>query len=106
MRCARIADAARPRIARDAVRDRVLDDRLQHERGNARRQRIGVGVDVDVQAIGEADALDLQVAFDELQLVGERRLLPAGLVEAGSEDVAQQPDDAHDRGLVAFHRQH
>ena len=69
-------DAARPRIVRDAVGDRVLDDRLQHQRGNARAQRVGVGVDVDGQPIGEADALDLEIALDELQLVGERPSWP------------------------------
>ena len=51
--------------------DGVLDQRLEHQGGDKGRQGFRLGVDLDLQAIGEADLLDFQVAPDELKFLGD-----------------------------------
>jgi len=57
-----------------------------------------------LQAIGEADALNLQVALDQLQFVGEREM-PLALLEQRAQQLAEPGNQADDPGGVAGARQ-
>src|SRR5437899_1618838 len=67
-------DAGRARRL-DPVIDRVLEQRLQHERRNERVARHAVQMPLDLQAISEAQFFERQVLTAELDLVRERREL-------------------------------
>jgi hypothetical protein len=64
-------DAAR-RQFRDAVLDRVVDERLDEHRRNPRRQCGVLDVALDVQPLLEADPLELEVLVDHAQLLAKR----------------------------------
>ncbi len=65
----------------NAVADRVLEQRLQDEGRHERPQRERLDVDDHVQPILIADLLQLHIAIDEGQLLLERDLLLAGMIE-------------------------
>ena len=61
--------------ATDAVFDRVLDERLEHEGRNGDRvQRLRNG-DLRAEPVGEAQPLDLQIPVDERQFLAQRHFV-------------------------------
>ncbi|TXI25741.1 MAG: histidine kinase, partial [Roseateles sp.] len=60
-----------------AVLDRVLHQRGQHQRGQARAQRRGWRIDREAQALAHAHLQDGQVVAHQLQLLGQCGLLAA-----------------------------
>src|SRR4051812_18904515 len=73
----------------NAVTDRVLDERLQHEIRHERISRVGVDPEVDRQPILETDLLDLDVVREQLELLGERDLLLARAAERHAQQLTQ-----------------
>jgi len=71
-------DPSRSDATRDAMTDRVLDERLEDERRHGSVERLAGDVDAIGKAVGEADALDLQIRFDELQLLAQRNFVLRG----------------------------
>ena len=61
-------DVAGTGLLRDAVLDRVLDQRLQEQRGQQRVERLRLDVETDDEPIGESRLLDFQVLRQELEL--------------------------------------
>ena len=61
--------------------DRVLHDGLQQETGHIGLERIGRDHELDGQAVAEANALDLQIFFNEGELIAE---LGEGLAGVGA----------------------
>ena len=90
-----------------AVLDRVLDERLDEERRQAHRERLGRGVDLNLELRAKARLLERQVALDVLELLGERDELawacerPAAVVRKGEDQLAGPvwvgADEAGDR---------
>ena len=81
-----------PACWRDAVLDRILDQRLEDERRHpdvAQRRR---HVDRTRRRCLEARALDIQVRLDEVDLPAER-----GELAFGAQDAAQQRGEPHQR---------
>ena len=68
------ADAHRAAAAlgREAVHDRVLDQRLHREHRHQREPRARIDVERDVQPLAEARVLEAQVLLDVLELFVER----------------------------------
>ena len=62
----------------------VLDQRLDDQQGNAGIGDVGRHRQRHIEAIGEARALDLEVAFDDGELIAQ-----AGRLVADVEDVAK-----------------
>ena len=76
-----------------AVIDRVLDQRLQQEARQRQIARQIVGLDIDVQAIAEAQLFDAQVVIHQVELFAERaRCLAAA--ERGAEKIGEILDRA------------
>ena len=93
-----------PGLLRDAVLDRVLDERLQQQVRHQRVERVGLDVEADDEAIGEARLLDLEVLCEEVELGLERDFLLAELLERQAQQVAQ-PHQRPVGGLdVAVHQ--
>ena len=82
-----ISDPSRTRGARPC-RTRVLHERLDDEQRHAGIGDVGREVDGDLEPIGEARALNLEVALDDLQLLAQRRVTIAG-VEHVAEQIAE-----------------
>ena len=61
----------------DAVRDGILDERLQEQRRNAAAGCAVVHVAFDLKALAEAHLLDPEEAIGQRELVGERNLIAA-----------------------------
>ena len=79
-------------LGRQAVLDRVLDERLQQ---HARDHDVeGVGVDrfLDLQLGAEAHRLDVQVLVDRLELLPQRHE-----VLLAAQQAAEQPRELHDQ---------
>ena len=66
---ARILDqaVAGPRVGRDAVPDRVFDQRLQHRFGTCASQCFGRDVDVGPAAVAEPRLLDFKVPSQDVE---------------------------------------
>ena len=78
-------DRARTDLAREAVLDRVLDQRLQDHAGDDEIERVGVDVLDHFQLGTEANDLDVQVFVDRFELFTQRHemlVTPAVDVEA------------------------
>src|SRR5262249_13217957 len=86
------ADAA---LARQAVLDGVLDQRLQDEVRDELAKAAGVDVGLHAQALVEAGALDVEVRTRHLEFLGQRYELLLGSME----DVAEDLGEALDAGL-------
>ena len=84
--------------------DRVLDERLQDEVRHERVERLGLDVEADNQAVGEARLLDLDVLREEVQFRLQWDFLLADVLERQPQQIAQ----THERpvgGLdVAVHQ--
>src|SRR5690606_12446845 len=88
--------------AADAVLDGVLDERLEDQVRHERVERAGLDLLGHVERALEADALDVQVVAEEVELVAERDLGGGGLVEGAAQERAQAGDDAADAGGIAL----
>src|SRR3954447_7433414 len=64
-------DGDRLAALRNAIFDRILDDRLQQQRGQARLFQFCRHVDLDCQAIGEPSHFDIEVEPLEVYLLGQ-----------------------------------
>jgi hypothetical protein len=84
---------------RDAVVDRVLDDRLQTEVRDARAPHRRIDVVFDAQPVTKPHLLDGQVVLQQRELFGERHLLPPRPLDGAAQELAQRPD--HARGIIA-----
>src|SRR6185436_13745756 len=86
----------------ESVLDRVLDQRLDEQRGYERALRLRRHVPFHAQPVREADALEPEVALDQLQLLAERDLVPAGRGERRAQQVAEVTDrPVHGRAIAA-----
>ena len=87
-----------------AVLDRVLDERLQQERGQQRIERLGFDVEPHDQSIGESRLLDFEVLREEIELRLQRAFVLAQVLERHAEQIAE----AHQRAIrgvdVAMHQ--
>ncbi len=63
-----------PRL--DAMIDRVLDQRLQHERRHQGIARHPLGAPFDLQPLAEPELLQAQILAAQFQFARERRELP------------------------------
>src|SRR5206468_2677653 len=87
----RNCDVPRPHLGRDPVLDRVLDQRLDGERGNTDLFAARLDLPVHAQTRTQSKLLHLQVALDLGDLVTEtERRCPAGLQNVTHE--LAQPD--------------
>jgi hypothetical protein len=89
------AEPQHPRrgIARDAVLHGVLRQRLEHQAGHQRREAFGRDVILDLQPVLEADALDLEVAADEIQFALERVHRLLAVLQRAAQELAEAGDD-------------
>ncbi len=85
-------------MARQAVDHGVLDQRLQNQARHPHGRNFRRVGQLDIQAIGEAPLLQLQVQPCELQLIGQ----PREIALAGIEQPAQQIGELHHHGLRGF----
>jgi hypothetical protein len=63
-------EAASARLARDAVAECVFDQRLQQKRGNLAGFRLGRDADAHIEAVTEAELLQVDVASHQPDLRG------------------------------------
>src|SRR5687768_13693292 len=82
-------DPSRSDAPRDAMTDRILDERLEDERRHGSVECLARDVDAIGKSVGEADTLDLEIRFDELQLLAQRNFVLRGAVERLPEQGAQ-----------------
>jgi len=73
----------------DAMSDRVLHERLQHEIRHECISRVGIDPEVHRQPILKSDLLDLNVVREQLELFGERDLLLACAAERHPQQLTQ-----------------
>jgi hypothetical protein len=76
------------------VAEGVFDDGLEDEVGDGRVEGARIYVHPGGEAVAEADALDFEVAGEELQLLLERDFLRAGVLQGEAEEVAEPRDHA------------
>ena len=88
----------------EPVAQRVLDERLHDEQRHARARHARIHVDRRLQPVGETNALDVQIALDELQLVGQRQVA-VPLREQRPQQLAEAGDQPHDTGGIAGARE-
>ena len=82
----------------DAVFDGVFDHGLQDERGDLGEEEFAGNVDGALEALDEADLLDVEILSRELQFFSERDLLAIGVFEDAAHEVAELDD--HGYGCV------
>ena len=70
------------------VMDRVLDERLQHERREHDAQHLGGDPQGDVESVAEARPLQVEVGVDQADLFGHRHELPVA-AEAVADEVGE-----------------
>ena len=93
-----------PDLPRDAVLDRVLDERLQQQRRYQRVECLGLDVVADHQTVGEACAFDLEVLAEKVELGVERDFLFAEPLEREPQQVAEPHQRAIGGVDVAVHQ--
>src|ERR1043166_4042064 len=76
------------RLGRDAVLDGVFDQWLNRENRNRNRERLRFNVDFNTQLFAQAETLDFQVRFHDVQLFLERQERLPGFEEI-AENVRQ-----------------
>jgi len=79
---------------RDAVADRILDQRLQHEVGHDAVQQVGAGLHRQAQAFAEPRLFDLEVGVQQGQFLGQRMLVAAVVGESGAQEVGHAAEHA------------
>src|SRR6266568_4897317 len=87
-------DPAAGGSGRDAVPQRILDERLEDEVGHAGVERFVVHCEHYLETVAEADLLDLQVAPQERELLPEGNHLRRDVVEHRPQQVSEARDDA------------
>ena len=94
-------DGDRPALLarRDGVLHRVLDERLQQQRGHERGFRPLVDVELEPQAVAEAQLLDAEVEIQRVELLAQRHFLHRVLVERVAQELGQ-PRDGEVGGAV------
>ncbi len=93
-------DPSRAGQRRDAVADGVLDQRLQQQARHLGCQGFVVDGVVDRQAVAEPDALDVEIAFDQVDLFVQRHERLAAGVEGEAQQIAQTGEHGACRGGV------
>ena len=83
---------------RNPIFDRILDDRLKDQRGQAGLLEIVGNVDLDLQAVGEAGLLDVEIETLELDLLGQGDVGAGVERKAGAEEGRQR--EQHGLGAV------
>jgi len=86
----------------DAVLNGVFDHGLEDERGDLGGVEVGGDVYGELEAVGEADLLDVEVGLGEGELLFEGDLLAGGLVEHVTEEVAEAGDHGEGGFFAAF----
>ena len=76
-------------VLADAVPDRVLHDRLQHQAGHGRVQHVGRDMDARGQAVTEASPLDAQVQLQQFQFAAQRDFLAVVVLQERAQQFAQ-----------------
>lgn len=71
----------------NAVADRILDQRLQHQVGHDGVQQVGAGLHRQAQALAEPGLLDLEVGIEQGQFLGQRMLVAAVVRQGGAQEV-------------------
>ena len=74
--------------------DRILHQRLQYQIRHPGIEQLRIDADLDDQAITESNFLDLDIAIEELQLLLQRNLLHADVLERVPEQIAQSSQHA------------
>src|SRR5205807_4057 len=82
-------DAAGNRTWRDAVSNRVLDQRLEEQVRDERDARVRGDVELHRESVLESDALDLEIVAEDLELAREGNLLFGDAVERRAQQLAQ-----------------
>src|SRR4029450_1580822 len=91
---------AAPRLWCNPMADGVLDERLQQQRRHRHRERGLVHVPADVESIGEALALKIDVAAHEVDFGRERHQMIARAVHRGAHQLAQAQQHLESSGVV------
>ncbi len=91
---------------RDAVAERVLDERLQDEVRYHRLRHVLVHCPPDAQPVGEAHLFDLEILAREQQLLRQRDFVNVPRLEHASEHVAQARDQLHRDVRLSLPHQH
>src|SRR5262249_41674287 len=89
--------------ARDAVLDRVLDERLQDHPRHFAVERVGFDRHADSETILEARLFDVEVLLQELGLFLQRHLRLAAAIERDAEQIAQPADHSVGGIRIAVH---
>src|SRR5205085_9623784 len=84
-------------LVREAVLDRILDERLQHHARDDQIEHRGVDLLVDPKLRSEANALDVEILIHRLELFAQRHEM---LLAA--EEPPQQPGQLHDQRPSGF----
>ena len=79
-------DHAGQRPPGDPVTNGILDQRLDEQIGNKTVERVGRCGNADGESIGEAERLDREIALEEVDLLTQRHLVAAGLVEREAQE--------------------
>src|SRR5690242_19292264 len=73
----------------EPVAQRVLDERLQHQRRDARIEHFGIDVERDRSAITKPQTHDLEVALQEIDLLAKLGLLYADAAQGHAKQIAE-----------------
>src|SRR5262249_6553774 len=100
-------DRQQPRLAgwRDAVTDRILNQRLQHQMRNQTIRDRRIYIDPDLEAITQPELLDLQVLLGEMQFFTEGDLMRGLRLQRGAQKVGQPRDHRGGRFALALQNQ-
>src|SRR5207253_9994553 len=82
----------------DAIFDRILDDRLQQQRRQARLLEVLGHVDLDMKAVGETRFLDVEIKTLEVDLLGQGDVCAWVERQARAEEGRKR--EQHARGAV------
>ena len=96
---AMIGDRTALLARRYRVLHRVLDQRLQEQRGHERRLGSLVDVELEPQPVAEPQLLDAEVEVERVELLAQRDLLHRILVERIAQEL-RQPRDREVRGAI------
>ncbi len=84
--------------------DGVFDERLQHQVGDQRIERVRLHVEHYGQTIPEPGLFDLQILREEIELLLQRDLLDADVLERDAQQIAQLGDHVVGGIDVAVHQ--
>ena len=84
---------------RNAMSQRVFRQRLENQIRHQCRRRRWIDVEFDPESIGKPRLLNTQVQLNEVELLPQFNLLPRGMIEGVTQEIAE-PDEHADRCLV------